>query len=180
METDRLCLVDFTDLKSDNHLDGLATMNGDAEVMEFFPATLSQAESAAMLQRLIDHRAAHGYAPFALHKKDDNAFIGFTGLMLADFEAHFTPAVEIGWRFVKSAWGQGFATEAARACLSYGFDELGLTDIVSFTAAQNTRSIRVMEKIGMQHKAADDFNHPHLTEGHALRHDVLYRIRSSK
>ena len=89
METDRLCLVDFTDLKSDNHLDGLATMNGDAEVMEFFPATLSQAESAAMLQRLIDHRAAHGYAPFALHKKDDNAFIGFTGLMLADFEAQF-------------------------------------------------------------------------------------------
>lgn len=175
IETDRLCLVDFTDA----HLDGLAAMNADPQVMEYFPATQSRAESAAFLQRLGAHQQKHGFSLFAVHSKDRGAFIGFTGLLTAEFEAPFTPAVEIGWRFVASAWGQGFASEAARACLTYGFQHCGLSEIVSFTALQNKRSIRVMEKIGMVHDAADDFDHPNLPADDPLCRHVLYRKRKS-
>ena len=176
MDTERLRLVDFTAA----HSDDFAAMNADPDVMEFFPAILSREKSAAMLQRLIDHRKQHGFSLFALHLKSDNRFVGFTGFLHADFEAHFTPAVEIGWRFAKFAWGQGLAPEAARACLPYGFNTLGLTEIVSFTAAINKRSIRVMEKIGMQRDPADDFDHPNLAVGDPLRRHVLYRLRRAK
>ena len=173
LETDRLHLVDFTT----DHLDDFAAMNADPHVMEYFPATLDRHQSEAMLHRLIGHRQKHGYSLFALHLKKDARFIGFTGLLHADFKAHFTPAVEIGWRFAKFAWGQGLGPEAAQACLAYGFEALGLAEIVSFTAVHNKRSINVMKKIGMQHDAADDFDHPNLPDGHFLRRHVLYRIR---
>ena len=173
LDSERLRLVDF----STAHLDDFAAMNADPDVMEFFPAVLSREESAAMLHRLIEHRRRHGFSLFALHLKSDNRFVGFTGFLRADFVAHFTPAVEIGWRFAKFAWGQGLAPEAARACLSYGFDDIGLTEIVSFTAALNKRSMRVMEKIGMQHDPADDFDHPNLAAGDPLCRHVLYRLR---
>jgi RimJ/RimL family protein N-acetyltransferase len=173
LQTDRLLLVNFTEA----HVNDFAAMNGDAEVMEFFPATQSPDESAAFLARIMVHREQHGYSLFALHLKQDDKFVGFTGLLRAEFSAHFTPAVEIGWRLPKFAWGQGLGPEAARACLTYGFESLALDEIVSFTAAQNKRSIRVMEKIGMQNDAADDFDHPHLGVGHWLRRHVLYRKR---
>ena len=171
IETDRLRLVDFTPA----HLDDFALMNADAEVMAFFPARLSRDESAALLQRIIDHQQQYGFSLFALHQKRDDCFIGFTGLLTVGFEAHFTPAVEIGWRFAKSAWGQGLGPEAARACLAYGFDDIGLKQIVSFTAAINQRSVRVMEKIGMQHDPKDDFDHPKLPSDDRLSRHVLYR-----
>lgn len=173
IETPRLRLVDFVP----RHLDDFAAMNGDAEVMEFFPAVQSRAESAAMLHRIIDHREKHGYSLFALHLKSDDRFVGFTGLLHADFDAHFTPAVEIGWRLNKSDWGQGLGPEAARACLAYGFEIMGLSEIVSFTAMQNFQSIKVMEKIGMRHNAADDFDHPKLASDDPLCRHVLYRLR---
>ena len=122
LQTDRLLLVNFTEA----HLDDFAAMNGDAEVMEFFPATQSRDESAAFLARIMAHREQHGYSPFALHLKQDDKFVGFTGLLHAlNFAAHFTPAVEIGWRLPKFAWGQGLGAEAARACLAYGFESIG-------------------------------------------------------
>lgn len=173
LETDRLRLVAF----DDSHLDAFAAMNADAEVMEYFPAVLTPDESASLLQRLIEHREKHGFAPFALHQKSDNAFIGFTGLMVADFDAQFTPAVEIGWRFTRACWGKGLGPEAARACLRFGFADLRLDEIVSFTAKQNRRSISVMEKLQMHHTADDDFLHPNLAEDDPLRPHVLYRIR---
>jgi len=173
LRTERLHLVHFTEA----HLDDFAAMNGDAEVMEFFPTTQSRDDSAALLARIISHCEQHGYSLFALHLKQDYKFVGFTSLLHADFAAHFTPAVEIGWRFPKFAWGQGLGPEAARACLTYGFETLALDEIVAFTAAQNKRSIRVMEKIGMQHDAADNFDHPHLPTGHWLCRHVLYRKR---
>lgn len=176
LETERLHLVDFTAA----HLDDFAAMNADPQVMEFFPATQSRAQSAALLDRIIAHRAAHGYSLFALHLKSDNRFVGFTGLLHADFEAHFTPAVEIGWRFQRFAWGQGLGPEAARACLGFGFETLGLEEIVSFTARINLRSVRVMQKIGMQNDPADDFDHPNLAAGDRLRRHVLYRVRRPK
>ena len=173
LETERLNLVDF----AVSHAVGFAAMNADPDVMEYFPDTLSRADSDKLLQRIMAHEKNHGFSLFALQSKDDDRFLGFTGLLTADFDAHFTPAVEIGWRLQKSAWGQGLASEAATACLDYGFQTLGLEEIVSFTALQNKRSIRVMEKIGMQHDAGDDFDHPKLAGDDPLSRHVLYRKR---
>lgn len=176
LETERLIVADF----QASHLDGLAAMNGDVRVMEYFPAVQTAAESAAFLQRIIDHRQQHGFSLYALHLKDNGRFIGFTGLLAADFEAAFTPAVEVGWRLLPDVWGRGLAVEAAAAVCFFGFHSCGLDEIVSFTALQNRRSVRVMEKLGMQRNAADDFDHPHLPAGHNLQRHVLYRLRSNQ
>ena len=176
LETERLTLRSFTM----DDLDDVAAMNADARVMEYFPATLSRDECAAFLQRVMAHEAAHGFSLLALYLKDTGAFCGFTGLLMADFDAPFCPAVEIGWRFAHAAWGQGLGPEAARACLAFGFDGLRLKEIVSFTTVKNLRSIRVMEKIGMARDAADDFDHPNVPPGHALRPHVLYRLRRDR
>jgi ribosomal-protein-alanine N-acetyltransferase len=106
----------------------------------------------------------------------DGVLLGFTGLARPSFEAPFTPAVEIGWRLAAHAWGQGYATEAARAALAFGFATVGLEEIVSFTVPANERSRRVMERIGMTHDPRDDFDHPKLPPGHPLRRHVLYRL----
>ena len=108
-------------------------------------------------------------------------FIGFIGLSVPDFGAHFLPpgktVVEIGWRLARDHWGRGYATEGARACLRFGFEELRLPEIVSFTAVQNTRSQAVMQRLGMSHDPADDFDHPKLAPGHRLARHVLYRLK---
>jgi len=106
-----------------------------------------------------------GFAPFA----------GFVGLNVPRFESHFTPCVEIGWRLSREFWHRGYATEGARAALTFGFDTLGLNEIVSFTAPSNAASRRVMEKIGMRRNPDDDFDHPLVPEGHPIRRHVLYR-----
>jgi ribosomal-protein-alanine N-acetyltransferase len=102
--------------------------------------------------------------------------IGFVGLAPATFPAHFTPAVEVGWRLARPYWNRGYATEAARAVLRFGFDVLGLPEIVSFTAVINQPSRGVMAKLGMRHDPADDFDHPRVPAGSPLRRHVLYRI----
>lgn len=173
LETERLCLRPVTL----DDVDDMAAMNADARVMEFFPAPMTYEESAAFVRRIIDHQERHGFSLYALHIKESEAFCGFTGLLRAEFEAAFTPAIEIGWRLPHTAWGQGLGPEAARACLAFGFESLGLDEIVSFTALQNFRSIRVMEKIGMRRDPGDDFDHPNLAQGHWLRRHVLYRLR---
>jgi len=91
------------------------------------------------------------------------------------FEAHFTPCVEIGWRLAREYWGRGYATEAARAALDFGFSRLGLEEIVSFTVPANLRSRSVMERLEMTHSPDDDFENPRIPQGHVLRHHVLYR-----
>lgn len=114
--------------------------------------------------------SARGIAPF----------IGFIGLAKPTFEAHFTPAVEVGWRLAHEYWGHGYATEGALASIQHGFEGLGLPEIVSFTAVQNCRSRAVMEKIGMHRTAEDDFDHPKLPANHKLRRHVLYRLNRSE
>jgi len=104
------------------------------------------------------------------------AFAGFVGLAVPRFEAHFTPAVEVGWRLDAEWWGRGYATEAAREALRFGFTEAGLAEIVSFTAPANEPSRAVMRRIGMTHDPAGDFDHPALPPGHHLRRHVLYRL----
>ncbi|MEA3178556.1 MAG: hypothetical protein QOI59_2079 [Gammaproteobacteria bacterium] len=107
------------------------------------------------------------------------AFIGFVGLWVPSFTSHFTPCVEIGWRLAKEHWGNGYATEAAVACLRFGFENLTLQQIVAFTAPLNKRSTAVMERIGMSRNPADDFDHPNVPPGDPLRRHVLYRMNRS-
>ena len=113
---------------------------------------------------------------WAVEVTSSGAFIGFVGLNPVPFAAPFTPAVEIGWRLARPYWGSGFATEAARAVLAHAFGPWALEELVSFTSTTNLRSQRVMQKLGMRHDPADDFDHPSLPEGHRLRRHVLYRI----
>jgi RimJ/RimL family protein N-acetyltransferase len=154
-----------------------AAMNGDPAVMRFFPAPLTRAESDAFADRIETGFEANGFGLWAVERQSHPGLIGYVGLSRPTFAAHFTPCVEIGWRLTPSAWGQGFATEAARRVLELGFDEYGLSEIVSFTTTRNVPSRAVMERIGMQHDPAEDFDHPVLPEGHPLRRHVLYRLR---
>lgn len=160
-------------------LDPLAALNADPEVMRHFPTPLSRAESQTMLERLHAHIAEHGWGLWALELRDTGQFIGFTGLATPRFEAHFTPAVEVGWRLSPGFWGHGYATEAAQAAVAYGFSELGLDEIVSFTTMDNRPSRAVMERLGMTYESVDDFDHPSLPQNHPLCRHVLYRLRST-
>jgi RimJ/RimL family protein N-acetyltransferase len=148
--------------------------------MEYFPATLSRAESDAFAERVRSEMAERGFGLWAVELPGVAPFIGFTGLAVPRFAAHFTPCIEVGWRLAREHWGHGYATEAARAALEHGFDALGLDEIVSFTATGNAKSRRVMEKLGMTRDLADDFAHPGLPSGHPLRRHVLYRIRGGR
>jgi RimJ/RimL family protein N-acetyltransferase len=152
-----------------------AAMNADPRVVEFFPRAWSREESDASVGRIEAHFEKHGFGLWAVEIAGVAPFAGFIGLCHPRFEAHFTPCVEIGWRLAAPYWGRGFATEGARVALAFGFETLGLAEIVSFTVPANLRSRRVMEKLGMTHDPGDDFDHPSLPEGHWLRRHVLYR-----
>jgi RimJ/RimL family protein N-acetyltransferase len=150
-------------------------MNADPRVMEFFPESLIPEASDALFNRAQQHFDKHGFGPFAVELLDNGSFIGFIGLSIPAFEAHFMPAVEIGWRLAFNHWGKGLATEGARAAHDFGLHMLRLEQVVSFTVPANVRSRRVMERLGMTHDPADDFEHPALPAGHPLRRHVLYR-----
>src|SRR5260221_7745027 len=137
-------------------------MNADPRVMEFFPAPLSRQESDLLLGRIQAHFSRHGFGLFAAELRSAHVFIGFIGLSIPDFQAHFTPCVEIGWRLAAEHWNQGLATEGARRAAQYAFGSLGSTEIVSFTVPANLPSPRVMEKLGMTHDPIDDFADPTL------------------
>jgi RimJ/RimL family protein N-acetyltransferase len=155
-----------------------AAMNADPRVMEYLPKLLTRDESHAAVARIEKHFAQRGFGFWAIEIAGTAPFIGFVGLQVPRFEAHFTPCVEIGWRLAADQWGRGYASEAARATLAFGFDRLGLEQIVSFTVPANVRSRQVMQRIGMAHDPADDFDHP-LLAGHPLQRQVLYRVRKS-
>ena len=147
-------------------------MNSDPDVMEFFPEPLSAEQSDQMVERLKAYQQEHGFCFFAVDQLSDHSFIGFIGLVITTFDAFFTPCPEIGWRLRRSAWGKGYATEGAKRCLEYGFEHLQFDKICSFTAVSNTRSEKVMQKIGMVKEGT--FDHPKLPDGHALQRHVLY------
>jgi len=148
--------------------------------MRHFPNSLSRAESDAQAGRIRSAMASRGWGFWAVECPGTAPFIGFTGLSVPGFDAPFTPCVEIGWRLARAFWGQGYASEAARAALAYGFGTLGLTEILAFTARGNARSIAVMRRIGMTYDQADDFLHPLLPEGHPVRPHVLFRITAGQ
>lgn len=157
-----------------------AAMNADPVVMEHFPSTLTRAQSDAMVD-LIQQRWADGRPSlWAVEVPAVADFVGFVGLLEPSFTAPFTPCVEVGWRLAAPFWGRGYAPEGAAAALEHGFDTLGADEIVSFTVPANDRSRRVMEKLGLHHDPADDFDHPNLAPGDPLRRHVLYRLSAAE
>ena len=170
IETPRLYLREW----KESDLEPYAALNADKEVMEFFPSMLTAEESHAQIGRITEHLEKYGFTLFAAERKDNGHFIGFTGLAHAKFESEFTPCIEIGWRLSKANWGQGFATEAALACLEFGFDQLDLKEVYSFTSVHNKRSEHVMKKIGMY--KAGEFDHPLVPDESHLKRHALYRI----
>ncbi len=160
----------------DKDLPGFAALNADPRVMQYMPKLLDRTESDAVAGRIREHFTQHGFGLWAVEVIGVADFIGFTGLGVPRFQAHFTPCVEIGWRLAHDYWGFGYATEAACAARDYGFTHLGLNQIVSFTVPANQRSRNVMERIGMTRSPVDDFEHPLVPLGHPLRQHVLYRL----
>jgi RimJ/RimL family protein N-acetyltransferase len=180
LTTERLVLRPWRD----DDLAPFAALNADPAVMEHFPATLSRAESdaaAALIRAGLEER---GFGWWAVEVPGVAPFIGFIGLSVPAFNAHFLPpgreVVEIGWRLARDHWGRGYATEGAREALRFGFEDLGLAEIVAFTAVGNTRSRAVMRRLGMTHDPADDFDHPGIPPGHRLSRHVLYRAMARK
>lgn len=176
LSTDRLLLRQWRD--SDR--DPFAALNADPAVMEHFPSLQSREVSDGLIDRNLQAIDQRGWGLWALEVKETGEFIGFTGLSVPSFEAPFLPGVEIGWRLAKGAWGNGYATAAALASLAHGFGPAGLDEIVSFTATTNVPSQRVMQRIGMTHDEAGDFDHPRLPDGHRLQRHVLYRINRAQ
>ncbi len=171
IETPRLLLRQWRE----SDLAHFGELCADPEVMRYFPATLKRSESNALADRIRSQIATRGWGLWALQHEGE--FIGFTGLSEARFEAPFTPAIEVGWRLRRSSWGMGLASETARASLRYARDTLGLSEVVSFTAALNKPSRAVMERIGMARDPREDFEHPLVKQGDPLRPHVLYRWR---
>lgn len=158
----------------DEDREPFAALNADPRVMEYFPALLTREESDGAVQRIRDHFDREGFGLWALEIPGVAPFIGFTGLV----RPGFMPGVEIGWRLAHAYWGTGYATEAARVAAAFGFDTLGLDEILAMVVPANLRSQRVMAKLGMVRDRAADFDHPRIPDGPARRH-WLFRLRTS-
>lgn len=174
LQTERLLLRRW----KESDFEPFAALNADSAVMEHFPKTLSAEETRALIERIENRFDDDLFSLWAVEILREEQFIGFVGLWRPTFDAHFTPCVEIGWRLAKSSWGHGYAPEAARAALQFGFEKVGLEEIVAMTATTNKKSMRVMEKIGMTFDPRDNFKHPYLEDGHPLQEHVLYRIKN--
>ncbi|MGO9457124.1 MAG: GNAT family N-acetyltransferase [Acidimicrobiales bacterium] len=170
--TDRLVLRPWRD----EDLDPAAAMNGDPETMRYFPAPLDREQSDAFVRAMAQSFAWSGAGMWAVEAPGVSPCIGAVGLLHVGFDAHFTPAVEVGWRLARAYWGRGYATEAGAASLRYGFDELGFDEVVSFTAEVNLPSQAVMVRLGMHRDPGGDFDHPRIPAGHPLSHHVLFRL----
>lgn len=161
-------------------LDPFAALNSDPRVMEYFPALKSHEESVAAIKRYEAHFNRYSYGFWAVEIMGAADFAGFIGICNNRFDPQSPLFVEIGWRLAVEHWGHGYATEGARAALKFGFDQVHFDEIVSFTAVDNRRSRRVMEKLGMTHDSADDFDHPGVPVGHPVRRHVFYRISRTR
>lgn len=152
-------------------------MGADARVMEFFPGIEDRSRAEAGALRVREALNRDGFGWWVLEIKGGAEFVGVIALQDIPFEAHFTPAIEVGWRLRPELWGNGYATEGARAAIDYAFNKLDRPEVVAITAKINARSQRVMQRLGMTHDPADDFDHPNLEPGHRLQRHVLYRLK---
>lgn len=178
IETERLVLRRW----EARDVDGLIEMNADPRVMEFFPAVMTAEESTKMHARLMARQEEIGFAVPVVEEQQSGRFLGFCGLGVPAYPTPlpFDPCVEIGWRLIPDAWGKGIAQEASRIWLRFGFETLQLDEIVSFTALQNERSQKVMERLGMVTDRDDDFDHPMLEDDHPLLRHILYRMNRAR
>ena len=151
-------------------------INADHRVMEFMLGTMTVEETGQSVEHMKKHFDAHGFGRWAVEITDSEKFVGFVGISIPPYTLPFSPCVEVAWRICAEEWGKGYAPEAANEAMRDGFERGGLEEIVSFTAVGNMRSRRVMQKLGMHHNPADDFDHPKLPEGDRLRRHVLYRL----
>ena len=175
LQSNRLILRQWTD----RDLVPFAALNADPDVMAYFPATLSKAQSDDVAKTMQSLIAQRGWGLWAVEVPDQAGFIGFVGLHIPANDLPCSPCVEIGWRLAKAHWGRGYACEAAEAALGYAFQELGLAEVLSFTAVGNQRSESVMKKVGMSNTGTN-FQHPNIDAGHPLREHLLYRITAQK
>lgn len=162
---------------SSNDLENFAAMNADSTVMRHFPKPLSREESEDFLDRLFKHYSKHRYCYFAAEVLETGELIGFIGLAYQTYESDFTPATDIGWRLKSSAWGKGYATEGAKRCLQYAFEDLNLEKVISTCPERNKASERVMQKIGMTRMG--EFEHPNLQEYPDLQKCLLYEVKNT-
>jgi len=176
LDTERLILR----LWRDEDVEPFAALNADPRVMEHFPTTISRVETEQLVERIRAHFSESGFGLWAVELRETGQFLGFVGLHEPAFDAHFTPCVEVGWRLDKRYWGKGYAPEAAAEAMRDGYERLGLSEIVSMTSTSNTKSMRVMEKLGMTRNPADDFDHPKLPADHHLCRHVLYRLSADR
>jgi RimJ/RimL family protein N-acetyltransferase len=160
----------------DSDLPAWIAMNADVEVRRYFPTVHTPEEAAGEASRIHTGIAQRGWGAWALEIPGEVPFAGFVGLIVPAFQAHFVPAVEIGWRLSRATWGKGYATEAAEAALAFAFAQLELPEVVSMTVPANTPSQAVMRRLGLTRDAADDFDHPRVEDGHPFKRHVLYRI----
>jgi RimJ/RimL family protein N-acetyltransferase len=178
IETERLLLRPWRN----SDLAPFSTMNADPRVRRFFPSLLTRKESDASVKLFRQSYKQDGFCFFAAELRATEKFIGFIGIERLPFRLPRVPqdAVEIGWRLTPEVWGQGLATEGARAVLDFAFQRIGLQEVVAITVPTNLPSRRVMEKLGMTYDSRDDFDHLHIADGHPLKRHVLYRLWSSK
>jgi RimJ/RimL family protein N-acetyltransferase len=169
--TERLLLRQW----DESDLEPFAALNSDPETMRYFPSMLNREQSDALAREISHAIEQEGWGLWAVEVVDGPRFVGFVGLNEPRFEAHFTPAIEVGWRLARAYWGHGYATEAANAALDFGFRELGLQEVVAMVARHNARSRAVAKRLGMTTDPADDFDHPRVPRGPLRRH-VLYRM----
>lgn len=170
LETERLILRNWRP----EDLEPFAALNADPEVMRHFPSTQSRTESDALATRYQTHIDQHGFGRWAVERREDGAFLGFSGPMTLSPPNPLAPGAEMGWRLARHFWGRGYATEASRAAIEHSFTRLGLEQIVAFTATTNLPSQAVMGRLGMTRREDLDFDHPMLPVGHILRRHLTW------
>lgn len=158
----------------DNDLKEMTVLNQDEKVMEFFPSTQDKVKTQAFIKRMQAHQTKHGYCYFAADRLDSSEFVGFIGLCRQTYLTDRPPFTDIGWRLKQTAWGKGFATEGAKACLEFAFEEMKLEKIYSVCSLINVKSENVMQKIGM--KKEMEFKHPLLGDYPELETCAFYVI----
>ena len=173
-QTKRLIIRDYCE----SDFDAFAEMNADPQVVRYFPKPFARQESRDAFDKIRQRIAESGLGFYALESRQDSQFVGFSGLSSPEFPADFMPCVEAGWRLRTKYWGQGLATEAALACLDYGWSCFELEKIHSFAPAVNLPSISVMKKIGMSF--VKTFQHPRLLKFPELVDCVLYSVQNPK
>lgn len=177
METERLFLRTW----QDKDVDPFAEMCADPAVMRYFPDVMTREKTEQLISRCIEKQETDGFSMAPVEVKSTGEFLGFVGLNIPTYAAPlpFEPCVEIGWRLKQSSWGKGYASEAANAWIRFGFETIGLDEIVAFTIPANEPSQRVMQRIGMRRDPDGDFLHPSLPADHAVAPHVLYRLTRS-